>query len=264
MSVGKFLRLGSVLCILGLSGMAEATTIAQYNFDSVTHPADGQTVVADASGNGHDVTWRKTLSQSKDGPFGQTGDSGINVDSKTIGIPDKADGINLSTNGNQFTIEGWIKPTAADSTNYIVQLGGKVGTVNIYIYLGMTDAKDHAGQGYGDISVGGTHHAIYTKDALVLNKWNYLALTYDGQKATLYVLNDNNPALQTVDSVAINRPMPASITLSHIIASNNSGTSSVAYDDIRISDTALTDAELGYHKAFAAEQKPTTQPAGGK
>jgi hypothetical protein len=100
----------------------------------------------------------------------------------------------------------------------------------------------------------GTTYAISSPDALVNNAWNYLALTYDGSTLRLYLLNSNHPTLTLIGSVTPNVTLPS--TLTYLYVATAGSTNTVLYDDIRISNAVLSDAQLGYHGSFTGGAGP--------
>jgi len=258
----KASAVGSVLCILGISSVAGAATIAQYDFDTSSFfnpPTDSQTLTPDNSGNGFDLHYNHVNALSADTPFtpATSGDQSIHIGSADNG---KLSNRNMDfSDNNSFTIEGWIKPGGTGATANIAQLTG-TGSPTVILYLGMITGAagtTNLGDGYGDISVGGTHHQIVTSAPLDLNAWNYLALTYDGSShaLTLYALDSSSTAtspLAVAASTSVTATLPSALTTSSFIAYGTN----VSYDDVRISNTVLSDADLGYHASFTATSVP--------
>jgi hypothetical protein len=229
-------------------GGANASTAAQYDFDNITYPVSGKTSASDLTTNGHDITWNGTLSLSSNNPFGESGDSSISVLSAS-GLANNTTPINLSTN-NAFTVEGWINPSAIGNTQSIAMMSGTAGHA-AYIYLQM-DASGHA---YAYFRTNGINYTITGADTLVVGGWNYLALTFDGTTLSLYELNSNHPTLTQMGSVSVpGATLPTQLSTFQFATAV--GTNAMLFDDIRLSDTALSDSQLGYHGSFTDGAAP--------
>jgi hypothetical protein len=242
--------LSSAFLVLAVSISVDAATIAQYNFDSFPSPL----TVSDISGNGHDGVFT-AASLNSDNPFSQAGNNSVAVSATNSGSITSPGTINLNNGGsNKFTIEGWVKPSAGQDLN-LVSLNSNIGdTINVHLSV-----HGPTGQAWSNIFVG-TNFVL--TDAAVLvdyDTWNYLAVVYDGSSASLYIKNNSHPTLYLIEAQSGGPALPNSMNLSSSIASYNSGGSGTAlFDDIRISNTALTDAELAYHASFTP---PIPEPA---
>lgn len=231
-----------------LGGTEAAPPVAQYDFDSITYPLSGKTTAADLTANAHDITWSKTLSLSTNNPFGQSGDNSISVLGAT-GIANNTTPINLGVN-NTFTVEGWLDPSAIGSVQSIAQMSGTAGHA-AYIYLQM-DAGGHA---YGYFRTNSTTYSITGTDTLVTGGWNYLVLTFDGTTLRLSELNSNHPTLTQMGSVSVpGATLPTQMSTFQFATAV--GTNAMLFDDIRLSDTVLSDAQLGYHGSFSSGASP--------
>lgn len=257
MRFGKMLQLTSVLCAVGFGTAAGAATIAQFNFDSST---DNGITFPDASGNGHDAVFNKPVTLQDSDPFDDKGTEAADKSiveavnkkgNQTEAVLSKADTIDLSAT-NDFTLEGWVKLTKlpGEEGGKLIQIMSKDGgTTSITLGIN-SDGKAWArvySKGAGPKGFAGT-------DAIPLDTWTHLALTYDGKDAVLYV-NGKQEATQTTG-----RGLPKSvkrIVIGNYIVGD--------IDDVRISDAVLPAEELGFHKSFTGESKPagnaTTQPA---
>lgn len=235
-----------------IGALGGATTIAQYDFDSLTLVGT-QDTTPDNSGNGYNLTYNHNYETliSNTNPFGnQSGDNSVQA-KNDIGKAANFANIDLATT-NAFTIEGWIDPSVSGSVNKLVEMqdGGQ------YITLEMNTN----GTVYSRIT-SGTTYAISSTDTLVNGAWNYLALTYNGSTLSLYILNSNHPTLTLVGTATPNVTLPSTLTYMYVATAGSTNT--VLYDDIRISNAVLSDAQLGYHGSFtgpASQLRRSTTP----
>jgi hypothetical protein len=249
MKIGKTLILGSVLSVVGVSALASAKTLAQFNFDKSD---DGQTF-ADISGNGHDAFYNRPVKLQAGDPFDAEGadsqDKSVveatnNDASVTVAKLDKGETIDLSVN-NKFTLEVWVNPSAYPSGKNVarvIQLQSKAGGTT-QVFLGV----DKEGKAIARVYAKGAGTKSFRGDSpLPLNKWSHLALVYDRSDGILYVDG------KEVARAHAGRSMPKTLS-SVTIGSHFLG----ALDDVRISDEALPADQLGLKKSFTGEGKET-------
>jgi hypothetical protein len=244
----------AIVLAAGVSSMASAASaamIAQYNFDSVTYPVSGQTTASDLTPNGHDITWNKTLTTSTSNPFGQSGDNSINVTGGTGNAANNSTAdIDLNST-KAFTLEGWVNPTATDQAALIGTVNGTTSVSSI-----ITLQMNASGQADGLLRTNSINYEITSATPLVAGTWYYMALTFDGSNLALYLKSSADPTLTQVGtSLAVPNPK-LSTTSNNIFRFANAGLHGALFDDIRLSDTALSDAQLGYHASFTAATVP--------
>ncbi|MCC7350007.1 MAG: PEP-CTERM sorting domain-containing protein [Phycisphaerales bacterium] len=255
MRIGRFLTSGSALLVLAATIPAGAATIAKYDFDAFSSSPPPK--IADISGNGHNLTYSANNYAAID-----TWDPFDNANSKSLvaryntGIMTDPGTINLNNGGsNRFTIEGWVRPAASNVEAVVAHLGSTQGGNTTDIYLKVVA---NTGQVQSRVYNGGGPVVTSANSIVQNNEWNYLALVYDGNWMRMYVKNSAYPSLTEVGSAEAGVALPTSL---------NSGTTYVAavptdwyagFDDIRISDTALTDAQLGYHASFTPVPEPAS------
>ena len=263
MRIGKVCITGSALLVLAACVPAGAATIAQYNFDAFKATSPNP-VIADVSGNGHDLTHNPTGSgnspyagldsppSSTANPFNMAGDSSLVVRYNT-GFMANPGTINLNNGGsNKFTLEGWVRPAASSSNSSLANLASNDGgnTTNIYLnVLGST------GQVQARVYNGGGQVVTSSNSVVQMNQWNYLALIYDGADMHVYIKNSAYPTLTELGSVAVGVSLPTYLTSNTYVAAASTDWYT-GFDDIRLSDTALTDAQLGYHASFTPVPEP--------
>jgi hypothetical protein len=270
----KVSTLGSVLCVLGLSSAAGAATIAQWNFDSLTNPTGSTSLTPDASGNGHDITFAEgawaggslkgtALSSSTPYTPAVTGDSSValyNTGNQTATNIASPGTINLTTN-NAFTIQGWMNPSVISSNNYYLSLTNGLPNTSggIGIYLGTQThtgtAPQPASVFTANLSYGNAGHLVQNTTTMSTSSWNFVAITFDGSTLNMYVQDANHPTLTnvaTLGSLSVTLP---TFSVAELGTSNTSG--NVLYDDFRISDTALSQADLA---ASMVSFTPVTVP----
>ncbi|MCC6424457.1 MAG: LamG domain-containing protein [Phycisphaerales bacterium] len=237
-----------------LAGSASAATVAQYNFDSFQ--SDPPPVVADMSGNGHDVTWSANNYAELDtwDPFNVDDSKSVVVNYNT-GLISNPGTINLNNGGSsQFTFEGWVRPASSGIDSDLVTLNSDQGGNTTQLTLAVIGST---GQAYGRVYNGGGPSLTSSNNALVIDQWNYLALVYDGNNARLYIKNSNYPTLTEVaTALDAGKSMPTYMTQSWVASTSASWYT--GFDDIRISDTALSDAQLGYHASFTPVPEPAS------
>lgn len=249
----------SAFVVLAASMSASAATVAQYNFDSLSSPTGP--VVDDISGNGHYATFGSLgAALNSSNPFGQAGNNSIGVSLTDAGTINNVAAINLNNGGsNKFTLEGWVNPSSGQDLS-LVRLNSNDGgnTTNVHLSVYGPD-----GRPWGNIYVG-TNFVLADPDVpnaikVDYNSWNYLALVYDGDTASLYIKNNSHPTLTLIATKSGGPSLPTTMNLSSSVASYNSnGSGTALFDDIRISDAALSDAQLGYHASFTPVPEPAS------
>jgi MYXO-CTERM domain-containing protein len=262
MSLGKFTSLCSAVCVLGLSTVASAATVAQWNFDSYSI-SDTNVIVPDDSGHGHIITLPSSNSSlSTTTPYAPatTGDKSLLLSNyNTSGnlpanITDPG-GIDL-TKHNAFTIQGWLYPSynpGNKASGTLLALddvapGNNQNSLNLLI----------AGNGKVQfrLSYAGVGLNVYSADLLPASEWTFVAVTYDGTTLTLYTGSPGSSAL----TVSSDHNKPGSITDAGTLLTFGYGQLGTTYanqsntfDDVRISDVALSQTDI------AASMKSFTQ-----
>ena len=214
------------IALLGLS--AGADVIALYGFDE-----GSGTVLNDLSGNDLDGVLSATTTWTT-GKYG--GAAEFNAGNDLITIADD----NLLDLSSDYTIEAWVYLTAAQG-NY-ARVFEKAGS-----YATMSKGGDGNGP-YGQSVIGGSSK---TPDFdLPQMSWMHVALIYDSTAETLSVYT--NGALAVAESASGS----VSVTTDDFAIGNRTSSSRAMtgyVDELRISDEALSVAELGYNGSLVPE-----------
>ncbi|NLE28118.1 MAG: LamG domain-containing protein, partial [Phycisphaerae bacterium] len=234
------------LGILMFSSLVGAATVAQFNFDSLS--ADRKTVT-DISGNSHNAIFNREVYLYTDDPFRLRG---LNYSPRlnpslgtTMAYLANPGTINLS--GNQFTLEGWIKPTSGTSSQTLLQI--IAGSYNYFVGL-IYDSQTMSIKPTARMYVDQWYRA--TGDALPVNEWTHLAAVYNGPVGgylRLYVNGVEAANIYVGKSLAT----PTSVFFG---GGGNLGQVDGYIDDLRISNSALAPSEFGYHQSFTAPVPP--------
>ena len=155
----------------------DADTIGLWTFDQ-----DSDDAVIDETGVHHGTAFGAAVIT---GRFGLAREFGY------VEIPDHADLTNLT----EFTVEFWFQPTALPtSTAYLVQKGGHFyhcGHNNsIFQVQALTAGVDEIQLRFQLGGLGGNANPFTGTELtreLALNQWYYVAATYDGSHARLYI-----------------------------------------------------------------------------
>ena len=138
-----------------------------------------------------------------------------------------------------FTISAWIYPQTIGSWARLLDFGNGVYSYNVVFAIG-SPANIPAFQ----ICISGPSCALslFSTQALILSKWQFLAVTYDGSDARIYI-----NSIQT-GTTAYTYTMPNIIRNSNLIGKSNmggtNGYSASHIDDLRIYNKSLTQSEL--------------------
>ncbi|HET9667625.1 MAG TPA: LamG domain-containing protein, partial [Desertimonas sp.] len=211
--------------------------VAAYAFDE----GSGVTVT-DASGNSNSGT-AVSSTWSSSGKYGKA--LSFNGTSSRVTIPDTAS-LHLSS---AMTLEAWVRPSAVTNKWRDVIMKG-----NDNYYLEATSNKSSRPAG-GAIIGGSTTEAISTT-ALPVNTWTHLAATYDGSALRLYV--NGNLTRTTAKTGAITASANAlTIGSDPYYGQYFAG----LIDEIRIYNTALTQAQIQSDMATALDGSDTQAPS---
>ena len=215
-----------------------------YKFDE----ADGATIAADSSGNGHDS---------------QTLPGSVVLDSNSIKLTAANDSVktptNLTVSGNYVTLAGWVKTSDVTKTTGVITRrtdGGNTNEMGLSIAAGKINYnwnnENNTWQWGGSTPV-------------VADEWNFVAIVIEPTQATSY------SAIDTADDLAsaVNAVNHAPLTLDHFVVGQdaqygNAGDSFRTLignmKDMRVWNRSLSGAEL--ETLFDAE-KDTVTPAIG-
>lgn len=258
MRIGKGFTSGAALLVLAASVPAGAATIAQYNFDAFS--SSPPPVIADTSGNGHDLTYsvnddnagsHTELGLDANGFGNMAGDNCLVVKYNT-GFMANPNTVDLNNGGsNKFTVEGWAYVnTDSDGTlaNLYSTQGGNTTVIDLSV-------RGSSGAAYARVYNGGGPEVNFGS-SVVLAEWNYIAMVYDSAYMNVYIKNSAYPTLtQIVNQYAV-VSLPTSMNTVRIASESHNWYS--AFNDIRISDTALSDEQLGYHASFTPVPEPAS------
>lgn len=197
--------------------------LAAYAFDENTG-----TTAADASGNGHTLTFSSGTWAA--------GHTGAAIQS-SVGSTDGAT-CPLSGPTAACTVMAWIKRTSSSTgaTQPAVLLTGSGGGTEIAIFIQRSDyGTGNALQ--ANLRTGGSLQEIDNGSMPASGTWEHVALTYDGATLTLY-RNSVSAA-----SGAASGSIDGSSSLA-VAGQMGYGAADVIVDDIRIYDTALTLSQI--------------------
>ncbi|HWL51867.1 MAG TPA: LamG-like jellyroll fold domain-containing protein [Chthoniobacteraceae bacterium] len=251
-----------VACTLFATGPLHAATLIEYHFDSPeSYLFNGSTPATrydDQSGHHHAVEFNRVTTRLSDYPFATSRPDLNGLDysartkygaAETVGRVQGLESINLNAT-NSFTMEGWIyleeasAGTLWDIRASVNNSGGAANSVfNLkYTADGTLTAVFNA--------QGKAAPALQATSTLQLNAWTHIAYIKSDSTIKIYINGEEAGSLTHGD---IARKLP--ITLSAItLAGNIQG----RFDDFRLSDTALTPEELGYHAPFTPVPEPST------
>lgn len=217
----------SVLMKKASGGSTFPTPLAAYAFNE-----GSGTTSADATGNGHTLT----LNSATWDASGHTGAALTNTAS-TIGAATL-----LAAPSATVTIMGWVKPLdlTAGSSHFAFGFVDSAGTgrtiVAVYTQRGDFPPNDVL---QGDVRINDNLSGI-GGGAMTLNTWAHVALTYDGSVIRLY----KDGVLATSSG-----SVPGAITAADTFCvagwtANGEVGTDVVVDDVRIFNTALSQAEI--------------------
>lgn len=252
----QFLSLALTLAS-GFFFAAGGATLIQYNFDNPEHVGT-VTYHEDISDNGHRVKFNRTVTAFSNYPFSTTHPELANLDKSgrtrytaaTQGTVENASSINLATT-NVFTMEGWV----------FVEDFGKVGTTSSYLWTLSSDVGGTSSFALGydkDGFIFGTFNSqsqavgtlvLNTNVKLELNAWSHLAYVKAANSVFIYL---DGALIGTLTEPGVtSRSLPTALK-SATIASNIYG----QFDDLRLSDAALTPEQFGLHAPFTTIPEP--------
>jgi hypothetical protein len=162
-----------------------AGLVAAYAFNE----GSGVTV-ADASGNNNLGTATSTT-WTTSGRFGNA--LTFNGTSSRVFV-NNSTSLNLTAG---MTLMGWVYPTANTSGNRTII---RRETNGYWLYAGRSFATMRPG---GGVRINGSSQTVDTNNALTLNTWSHVALTYDGTAVRLFVNGvefDSNSATGNITS----------------------------------------------------------------
>jgi hypothetical protein len=145
--------------------------VASYNFDDGT--------ATDKTGLGHNGTLGGAVSAP--GQFGQA--LSFNGTSNYVTVNDAND-LDFTTG---MTLEAWVRPASVSGWQSLVLKQGPSGLV--YAMYG-SDAASHAA---GLVRISGVDRDVRASNALPLNTWSHVVVTYDKTEGALRIFVDGIP-----------------------------------------------------------------------
>lgn len=211
--------------------------VAAYNFDSVT-----DSLVVDGSGNGNTgIVKGPTLTAGRYG-------NGLKFDgiNDLVSVPSNT-ALALTKN---FSIEAWVKPAAISRSSIIFKekVGGSV--YSLYAYEDSDLAAASFYDGTGD-------NVVYTNSAIAINKWTYLAVTYDGVSLKMYRNGMPVSSIKATNAVKISNGL-LQIGGNKVLGEYFNG----LVDNVRIYNIALTQTQIQSDAKTPVANSPGTPPAG--
>jgi hypothetical protein len=268
--IGRFARVllvfsGWGMCALDSARADYMTTIVADNPAGYWRlgEASGPTAF-DSSGNGHNGTYLGGVSLGQPGAlFGDPNTSA--TFNGTTGIVDT----NFKPGDLSFTIEAWIKPTAAVAQEWII--AGRGGAVQLaFNAWDGVSPPPHATPGFAGISFfdGTMFDVTLSKAALPLNQWMYLAGTWDdsSKNLKLYVNGTlNNSRTFSGKTSMPNDPM-ATFQIGAFNTTLHGGTFNSEYfsgglDEVAYNAYALTAAQVQQHYLAGTTAAAVPEPA---
>lgn len=256
-------KIRSLLLIAGFSlglTLAQAAVLIQYDFDE---RLPGNMSYADQSGNGHQLTFNRTVGRNADYPFVGSYPSLVDFDysaqttynADTVGTVANAGNINLDTT-RQFTMEGWINLAGYSTISGNAQggvlwrLNGTAGGTSRFALL-YNSAGEVQLQWNSKSQSGGMRTRTVEDYVLPLDTWTHLAFVKESAEVKIYI--NGELMLTYVEAGITSRTLPTELS-SIVVAQNIYG----RFDDFRLSDQALSPEELGFHTPFTAIPEPAT------
>ena len=233
----KGLKVFGTIALMSLLfvSVLNADTVGQWLFDE-----GSGNVVPDSSGHGNDGTFVGEPEWVTDTPWGEgfaLRFDGADNYSEYIEIED-APSLNVT---DEITVEAWFKITPNTRHNTIVCKGGENLAKGAY-YLGVFD--DFSIE--GNLHVGGEWQwASVTGAGVVADKWQHLAMVWDGSAIIAYLDG------KKVGEGAIKGPMDTTNDPLYIACSGpdvGEVYTTGLIDEVRISNKALSVDELGVNE----------------
>ncbi len=260
------------ICLLLASGIFAAgslhgATLIEYHFDHperyIFNPVDSSqaTRYYDQSGHNHTVEFNRVTTRQTNHPFSTSrpdlDDVDYSAETKygalaTSGKVKDFESINLNAT-NSFTLEGWIYlEVASAGTLWDIRAAVNNSGASASSLFSLRYEED------GTITArfNAQGKAAPNLDATVkleLNAWTHVAYTKSGTTIKIYINGVEAGSLTHAD---IGRALPKTLS-NFIIAGNIQG----RFDDFRLSDTALTPEQLGYHAPFTPDPIPEPSTA---
>lgn len=257
------MKIKLILAGLFAASALQAATLIQYSFDQQIDTLN----YADESGNERSVTFNRPVTYSSMYPFAQTHPefTGFDYSGKTkvhnatAGAISNFSAIDLNVT-KQFTMEGWVyvedfafySNTVGVEPTYhpgiLWKLGSSVGGTSTFV---LQYTAEGVVQGlYNSRSQTGGTRTIDTGFTLEFNTWTHLAYVKTKNSVDIYINGELVKSLK--ESGITDRALPTSLT-SATVAYDIYG----QFDDFRLSDTALTQDQLGYHAPFSIPEPST-------
>lgn len=256
----------SIVAALSLAAGLQAATVIEYRFDSQTRPDGTYSLFGDSSGNGYDLKYNGLIAAAVGNfPFSNTYPQLAATDSSArnnttnsvrSGVIQGITGATDWQTNNSFTLEGWVNVyqivtvSGTPQPGLLWALNGGGGSDPSRFQL-RYNADLTVSAWWFSKGISAQNTVLTSTQTISLNQWTHLAYVYDGslKKLTLYI-NGAVAASQT----GLTTSLPATLN-SNSAAGVSLGAN---YDDFRLSNTALSPEELGYHAPFTPVPEPST------
>jgi len=230
--------------VLCLCGSAYAETVGLWTFDE-----DSGNTAYDSSGSGYNGKVYGAT-RSTDTPFSYAGNKAMLFDGENDYINcGNSPALNLTT----FTLEAWIKPKTI-GWQYIAIKGNKyaIELADFTAY-----PKSWFTTGSDDI-----YHMLYSPDTIPMNTWSHIATTKDENAFKLYVNGELQLAIDLphsgVYSPGIEHNDDFIIGDVNVINYPHRYFFDGLIDEVRVSDVALGQRQLGYYNSIHAVPEPAS------
>ena len=142
-------------------------------------------------------------------------------------------------NTPQFSIATWIYPKQLGSWSRLIDFGNGANQDNVVFAIG-SPANKPAIQVY---SLNTCKMKLYSLQTLTLDKWQFLSMTYNGAKLTIYI-----DSVQIAFDTSYTYQMPCINRTSNLIGKSNiggsDGFSGSFIEDLRFYNTSLNSSQL--------------------
>ena len=131
--------------------------------------------------------------------FGQNGILDLKTHTTSSKYLEATDGANISelAGGTAITVELWIYPTTISRYTYYSLISKTDGSNNGWD-INLSRFGSSTRYVYAEIWTNGTTHTYASVSGIQMNKWNHIAMTYDGSTLKLYhSLDDGNTTAST-------------------------------------------------------------------
>lgn len=250
----QFLSLALTLAS-GFFFAAGGATLIQYNFDNPEHVGT-VTYHEDISDNGHRVRFNRGTTTSTLYPFATSHPELANYDLSagtyhnldSSGAAENASTINLNIT-KAFTMEGWIyvEEFRADKTPFLWKLTSDTNGSSNFALGYQADGTIYGL--FNSQSQSGGARTITTTAKLELNTWAHLAYVKTTSSVQIY-LNGTLVGSLTESGIT-SRSLPTALK-NALVGVEVYG----QFDDLRLSDAALTPAQFGLHAPFTTIPEP--------